>query len=152
VIHQGRTVDPFSINWYAAAELGMPRIRQRPGPGNALGEIKFMFPNRHAIYFHDTPSRGLFSRDQRAFSHGCVRVLDPWAFAQALLVNEPDWDLARARSLQGPQERTIMLSEHIPVHLTYFTARVDDDGRLIMARDIYGHHARVMAALGLASS
>ncbi len=152
VLWNGHVVDPFAINWQAAAEQGMPRIRQRPGARNALGEIKFMFPNQHAIYFHDTPSRGLFSRDQRAFSHGCVRVLDPWAFAGALLENEPDWDLARARSLQGPRERNLILDRHIPVHITYFTARVDDDGRLIMARDLYGHHGRVLAALGLQSS
>ncbi|MEQ8656806.1 MAG: L,D-transpeptidase family protein [Hyphomicrobiales bacterium] len=152
ILYNGQSVDPFAINWHAAAELGMPRIRQRPGRRNALGEIKFMFPNQHAIYFHDTPSRGLFGRDQRAFSHGCVRVLDPWAFAEALLTNEPDWDLARARSLQGSQERNLILDNHIQVHLTYFTARVNEDGRLIMARDIYGHHDRVLAALGFTGS
>jgi murein L,D-transpeptidase YcbB/YkuD len=152
VIYNGHSVDPFAINWHAAAQQGMPRIRQRPGSRNALGEIKFMFPNQHSIYFHDTPSRSLFSRDQRAFSHGCVRVLDPWAFAEALLTNEPNWDIARARSLQGSRERSLILDEHIPVHITYFTARVADDGRLIMARDIYGHHGRVMAALDLAGS
>lgn len=152
VIYDGRTYDPFVINWQVAAQQGMPRIRQRPGSRNALGEIKFMFPNQHAIYFHDTPSRGLFSRDQRAFSHGCVRVLDPWAFAEALLTNEPDWDIARARSLQGSRERNLILDEHIPVHITYFTARIADDGNLIMARDIYGHHGRVLAALGFAGA
>lgn len=152
VIYNGNSVDPFAINWHAAAQQGMPRIRQRPGSRNALGEIKFMFPNQHSIYFHDTPSRSLFSRDQRAFSHGCVRVLDPWAFAEALLTNEPDWDIARARSLQGSRERSLILDEHIPVHIAYFTARVADDGNLIMARDIYGHHGRVLAALGFAGS
>lgn len=152
IIYNGQTIDPFAVNWQAAAEQGMPRIRQRPGARNALGEIKFMFPNQHAIYFHDTPSRGLFGRDQRAFSHGCVRVLDPWAFAEALLTNEPDWDLARARSLQGSRERNLILDNHIRVHLTYFTARVNEDGRLIMARDIYGHHGRVLAALGFTGS
>jgi murein L,D-transpeptidase YcbB/YkuD len=152
ILYNGQTIDPFAVNWQAAAEQGMPRIRQRPGARNALGEIKFMFPNQHAIYFHDTPSRGLFGRDQRAFSHGCVRVLDPWAFAEALLTNEPDWDLARARSLQGSRERNLILDNHIPVHLTYFTARVNEDGRLIMARDIYGHHGRVLAALGFTGS
>lgn len=152
IIYDGRTYDPFVINWQAAAQQGMPRIRQRPGARNALGEIKFMFPNQHAIYFHDTPSRGLFSRDQRAFSHGCVRVLDPWAFAEALLTNEPNWDIARARSLQGSRERNLVLDQHIPVHITYFTARIADDGNLIMARDIYGHHGRVLAALGFTAS
>ena len=152
VLSNGAVVDPYAVNWQVAAQQGLPRIRQRPGSGNALGEIKFMFPNGHAIYFHDTPSRGLFARDQRAFSHGCVRVMDPWAFAEALLTNEPDWDIARLRSLRGPAERNMILSSHIPVHLTYFTARVDEDGRLIMARDRYGHHARVMQALGFAGS
>ncbi len=154
VLYNGQSVDPFAIDWRLAAEHGLSglRLRQRPGRGNALGEIKFMFPNQHAIYFHDTPSRSLFARDQRAFSHGCVRVLDPWAFAEALLSNEPNWDLADARGLQGPRERNLILDSHIPVHLTYFTARMDEDGRLIMARDLYGHHGRVLAALGLPTS
>ena len=152
ILYNGHAVDPYIIDWHATAQGSLPRIRQRPGRGNALGEIKFMFPNRHAIYFHDTPSRGLFARDQRAFSHGCVRVLDPWAFAEALLSNEPNANLALARSLQGPMERTLMLENHIPVHLTYFTARVNEEGRLIMARDIYGHHGRVLEALGFAGS
>ena len=149
VIYNGSVFDPSAVNWEVAAERGLPRIRQRPGSGNALGEIKFMFPNQHAIYFHDTPSRSLFGRDVRTFSHGCVRVQDPWAFAEALLTNEPDWDLARLQSLRGPRERNFNLTRDIPVHLTYFTARVADDGRLIMARDIYGHHQRVLDTLGL---
>ncbi|MGD1885998.1 MAG: murein L,D-transpeptidase [Cohaesibacteraceae bacterium] len=149
VIYNGSVFDPAAVNWEVAAERGLPRIRQRPGSGNALGEIKFMFPNQHAIYFHDTPSRSLFGRDTRTFSHGCVRVQDPWAFAEALLENEPDWDLARLQTLRGPREQNFNLTSHIPVHLTYFTARVADDGRLIMARDIYGHHQRVLDALGL---
>ncbi|MBV6657648.1 MAG: L,D-transpeptidase family protein [Devosiaceae bacterium] len=150
VVSGGRVIDPYAVNWAAVAEgAGAPRIRQRPGPRNALGEIKFMFPNQHAIYFHDTPSRGLFGRDRRAFSHGCVRVQDPWAFAEALMTNEPGWDGARLRSLQGPRERNKILDRRIPVHITYFTARIDDDGDLIMARDLYGHHGRTLAALGL---
>ncbi|MEM6711427.1 MAG: L,D-transpeptidase family protein [Pseudomonadota bacterium] len=152
VVHNGQVFSPLAVNWQLASEQGLPRIRQQPGRGNALGEIKFMFPNQHAIYFHDTPSRSLFGRDHRSFSHGCVRVQNPWEFAEALLTNEPDWDVARARSLQGPNERNIMLDTHIPVHITYFTARVDEDGRLIMAGDLYGHHARVVAALGLGKS
>ncbi|MEM6382118.1 MAG: L,D-transpeptidase family protein [Pseudomonadota bacterium] len=153
VLYNGRVIDPYAVNWQAVADgAGSPRIRQRPGPRNALGEIKFMFPNQHAIYFHDTPSRGLFGRDRRSFSHGCVRVQDPWAFAEALLENEPDWNLARLRSLKGPRERTMLLDQHIPVHITYFTARVDDDGDLIMSNDLYGHHGRVLAALGLDNS
>ncbi|MEM1287237.1 MAG: L,D-transpeptidase family protein [Pseudomonadota bacterium] len=152
-LYNGRAIDPYAVNWQAISEGAPgPRIRQRPGPGNALGQIKFMFPNRHAIYFHDTPSRSLFGRDRRSFSHGCVRVQDPWAFAEALMTNEPGWDLAKLKSLRGPRERNKVLENRIPVHLTYFTARVDDDGRLIMARDLYGHHAKTMSALGLNQS
>ena len=147
--YRGRHIDPLAVDWTLIEPGAMPRIRQRPGAGNALGDVKFMFPNQHAIYLHDTPSRGLFSRDRRAFSHGCVRVQDPWAFAEALLTEEPGWDRARLYSLRGGTERNVVLDNRVPVHLTYFTARVTDAGELIMAGDLYGHQQRTVDALGL---
>ncbi|HOV02947.1 MAG TPA: L,D-transpeptidase family protein [Hyphomicrobiales bacterium] len=145
-------VDPASIDWSAVDPRNLPfRFRQPPGGGNALGHIKFMFPNKHSVYLHDTSSRGLFKRDYRALSHGCVRVDDPMAFADVVLAEEPDWDAARVKKMIGGAERNIPLSRHIPVHITYFTAYVDETGKLILKNDLYGHNARVKKALGLKS-
>ncbi len=122
-------------------------VRQPPGERNALGFIKFMFPNQHAVYLHDTPSRALFSSARRAFSHGCVRVDQPFEFAQYVL--GPKWSSERLRKLVGKGERTVQLPEKLPVHLAYFTVVVDEAGTLRRLDDIYGYDARVRAALGL---
>lgn len=122
-------------------------VRQPPGERNALGFIKFMFPNQHAVYLHDTPSRSLFSADRRAFSHGCVRVDQPFQLADQVLGRA--WSESRLKSLIGRGERTINLPERLPVHLTYFTIVVDDRGDLRTLDDLYGHNRRVRAALGL---
>lgn len=124
-------------------------LRQPPGERNALGFIKFMFPNQHAVYLHDTPNRGLFSASQRAFSHGCVRVDDPFRFAGAVL---PGWTTERLRKLIGKGERTIRLPEKLPVHLAYFTAYVDDGGTYRTLPDVYGYDNRMKSALGFAPS
>ncbi len=124
-------------------------IRQPPGERNALGNIKFMFPNRHAVYIHDTPSRGLFSQVTRALSHGCVRVQDPFRLAELVLGRENGWSERRARALVGGGERTVRLTEKLPVHMTYFTVFVDEAGQLQSRADIYGHSQRVRSALGL---
>ncbi|UMY17907.1 L,D-transpeptidase family protein [Methylobacterium organophilum] len=122
-------------------------VRQPPGERNALGFIKFLFPNQHAVYLHDTPNRSLFSASYRAMSHGCVRVDDPFRFADAVL---PNWSNARLKALIGKGERTIRLPEKLPVHLAYFTAYVDDDGVYRTLPDLYGYDAPMRAALGLA--
>ena len=123
-------------------------IRQHPSAGNALGEVKFMFPNNHAIYLHDTPSRNLFLRDRRAYSSGCVRVRDPLRLA-ALLLAPQVGDPARYidRLLESGRERYVHLDRHVPVHLTYRTATVDDFGELRFRADVYGRDAKVAAAL-----
>jgi len=120
-------------------------IRQPPGERNALGHIKFMFPNEHAVYLHDTPSRSLFKRSERAFSHGCVRVDDPFTFAEIVLGNA--WPQSRMKKLIGKGERLVRLPELIPIHLTYFTLVVTDEGKLVRYPDIYSHDQRVAAAL-----
>ncbi|MFC3266056.1 murein L,D-transpeptidase [Camelimonas abortus] len=120
-------------------------VRQPPGERNALGRIKFMFPNDHAVYLHDTPNRGLFGRNRRAFSHGCVRVDDPLAFATLAL--GPEWPEQRIRRLLGKGERTVRLARPLPVHLAYFTASVDAGGTMHAREDIYGVDARMRAAL-----
>ncbi|KMO11115.1 L,D-transpeptidase family protein, partial [Methylobacterium platani] len=124
-------------------------IRQPPGERNALGFIKFMFPNDHAVYLHDTPNRSLFSRSERALSHGCVRVDDPFRFAQVVL--GPHWPQERLQKLIGKGERTVMLPEKLPVHLAYFTLEADQTGTLRSLPDLYGVNARVKVALGLST-
>ena len=124
-------------------------VKQPPGERNALGHIKFMFPNRHAVYLHDTPSRGLFGTERRAFSHGCVRVDQPFRLAEAVLGRDQGWSEARVRGLVGRGEQSVRLAKPLPVHLAYFTQSVDAQGRLQTFEDIYGHHRRLKAALGL---
>jgi len=126
-------------------------VRQPPGERNALGHILFMFPNEHSIYLHDTPSRGLFASEQRAFSHGCVRVDDPMRLGELVMGGaDKGWTQTRLRALVGNTERTIFLPRPLAIHIEYFTAFVDDSGALQMREDIYGHTGRVEAALGLA--
>lgn len=127
---------------------GQISLRQPPGERNALGFIKFMFPNQHAVYLHDTPNRSLFSATNRAFSHGCVRVDDPFRFADAVL---PDWTEERLKKLIGKGERTLRLPEKLPVHLAYFTAYVDEFGAYRTLNDLYGYDGPMKVALGLAA-
>ena len=125
-------------------------VRQPPGERNALGHILFMFPNEHSIYLHDTPSRGLFASQRRAFSHGCVRVDDPMQLGELVMGGAAaGWTQARLRALVGDKERTIFLPHPLAIHIEYFTAFVDDSGALQMRDDIYGHMRRVETALGL---
>jgi murein L,D-transpeptidase YcbB/YkuD len=126
---------------------GNVSVRQPPGERNALGQIKFIFPNDHSVYLHDTPSRGLFANARRAYSHGCVRVDKPFALAEVLLPAE--WSEQRLRKLVGSGEKTVRLASHIPVHLQYFTVFTDEAGQLQVRDDIYGHSRKVRTALGL---
>lgn len=121
-------------------------IRQPPGERNALGFIKFMFPNQHAVYIHDTPQRKLFARDERAFSHGCVRVDQPFALADAVMAGT-GFDAERLRGMIGKGEKTIFLAKPLPVHIGYFTIVADESGRLKRLPDIYGHDEKVRTAL-----
>lgn len=122
-------------------------VRQPPGERNALGRIKFMFPNDFSVYMHDTPMHKLFAESKRAFSHGCVRVDDPFRFAEMVLGQ--GWSESRVKKLIGGKERYVYLPKPLPVHLEYFTAYVDDSGELQLRDDIYGYSRRVKAALGL---
>jgi murein L,D-transpeptidase YcbB/YkuD len=148
VVVDGRVVPPSSVSWNEST-IRRVRIRQRPGDGNALGNLKFMFPNEHAVYLHDTPSKALFDKTVRAFSHGCVRVENPLAFADALLDGHSKWNGERLRKMIGGREARVDLSEPMPVHLAYFTAVATGDGTLVLRGDPYGLDARTMRALGL---
>ena len=124
-------------------------VRQPPGERNALGRIKFMFPNQHAVYLHDTPSRALFGNEKRAYSHGCVRVDQPFKLAEVLLGRDSGWSEERVKSLVGGAERTVNLSKPLPIHIMYFTAVADESGNVQLKDDIYGYSRRVKGALGL---
>lgn len=124
---------------------GSISVRQPPGERNALGWIKFMFPNDHAVYLHDTPNRSLFGAAKRAFSHGCVRVENPFALADQVL--GPEWTSERLKRLIGSGERTIKLPQPLPIHLVYETIVVDEAGAVSTFDDIYGFHRLVRNAL-----
>ena len=127
---------------------GLPVVRQKPGPGNALGQVKFIFPNRYNIYFHDTPAKTLFNSQSRAFSHGCVRIQDPFDLARYLLRNDSSWTDAKIRkAMNSGKEEWIKLSQPVPVYLLYLTAWVDEDGSLNFREDIYGHDQRMAERL-----
>lgn len=118
---------------------GIPVIRQKPGPSNSLGEVKFLFPNSHNIYFHDTPAKSLFSLKKRAFSHGCIRLAQPAKLAQYLLRNAPGWDAAKIKAaMESRKEQYVNLPTKVPVSITYLTAWVGGDGQLNFRDDIYG--------------
>jgi murein L,D-transpeptidase YcbB/YkuD len=126
---------------------GSLRVYQPPGERNALGRIRFNFPNQFLVYQHDTPDKKLFARDSRAFSHGCMRVQDPEKYAEVLLsLSQPEdnYTIARIRSLYGTQERTVNLKQPIPVHVTYQTAFVDESGQLNFRHDVYGLDAATL--------
>jgi murein L,D-transpeptidase YcbB/YkuD len=132
----------------AALANGSMRIRQRPGPGNALGEVKFVFPNKNNIYLHHTSSPGLFNRDDRALSHGCVRVEDPVALAKFVLQDDPQWPEQRIRQVMDKRtSNTVQIKEPIPIILTYLTAVIDEAGRLRFLPDIYGQDRVLKQAL-----
>ncbi|NBJ12164.1 L,D-transpeptidase family protein [Microvirga arsenatis] len=124
-------------------------VQQPPGERNALGFVKFMFPNQHAVYLHDTPNRNLFSAAKRAFSHGCVRVDKPFELAEEIMGKDGKWTEEKLRGLIGKGERTVHLSAPLPVHLTYFTLAVDEKGEMRSYEDIYGLDRKVRAALNL---
>ena len=127
-------------DWDDAEQLKHLAFRQRPGPGNALGRVKFLFPNEFDVYLHDTPSDDLFARPGRAFSHGCVRVEEPEALAKYILRGDQDWDDARIlEAMQSGVETHVRLKAAIPVHIVYFTAWVDDNGGLHFQPDVYGY-------------
>ncbi|MBA2329416.1 MAG: L,D-transpeptidase family protein [Flavisolibacter sp.] len=127
---------------------GLPVIRQKPGPNNSLGKVKFIFPNRYSIYFHDTPAKSLFERDQRAFSHGCIRVKEPHKLASYLLQNFPSWNDSGIRgAMNSGSEKWVKLDNPVPVLISYFTAWVDEDGKLNFRNDIYGHDKKMISQL-----
>ena len=120
-------------------------IRQRPGPGNALGKVKFIFPNSFNMYFHDTPSKSLFERDKRAFSHGCIRLAEPQKMAEWLLRNDSNWPTDKiVDAMNQTTEKPVKLKDPVPVFIIYYTAWVNENGELNFRDDVYKHDHEVM--------
>ncbi|CAA9244888.1 MAG: L,D-transpeptidase YcbB [uncultured Adhaeribacter sp.] len=134
-------VDPYSIDWSSITKENFKYVvRQRPGPKNPLGDIKFIFPNEYEVYLHHTAAEELFNQTQRGFSHGCIRVEKPVQLAQFLLAGKTQWtETTITEAMHAGAERYENLAEKIPVYIVYFTAWVDEKGRIHFRDDIYGH-------------
>ncbi len=148
VTNSGKIVDPSTIDWAATATKGFPyMIRQEPGPHNALGRVKFMFPNQYMVYLHDTPSKGLFARSERAFSHGCIRTQNPFDLAELLLADQ-GWDRARVDQVVASKKNTrVNLEDPITVMLLYWTAQADAEGTVFFRRDVYDRDPPIIKGL-----
>jgi murein L,D-transpeptidase YcbB/YkuD len=144
----GELVDPATIDWSQLSRGNFPyTFVQRPGPRNALGRVKFIFPNEHSVYLHDTPSKSLFGRAERAFSHGCVRVENPFDLAEVLLGSE-GWDQEKIKAtLDGLETKTVYLPEPLRVLLLYWTAEMGPTGDVHFYSDVYERDQRIAEAL-----
>ena len=149
IYYKGEAISRGRINWPAVTAGNWPfQLKQPPSNSNALGLVKFMFPNRWNIYLHDTPAKSLFDRNTRAFSHGCIRLHRPFEFAYTLLARQTDDPRGLFESkLATGQETRINLDQHVPVHLVYRTAFTTPRGEVRFVPDIYGRDAAVLAAL-----
>jgi murein L,D-transpeptidase YcbB/YkuD len=145
----GTEINPRLVDFTQYTSGNFPfRVKQNPSSANALGRVKFMFPNQFSIYLHDTPAREYFTRDARAFSNGCIRLEEPLALAYILLQGQvPDPQAAFAGWQAGGSERHVNLERPIPVHIGYRTVFVDDGGEVRYRADIYGRDAKVFRAL-----
>ncbi len=148
----GRRIDRSAVDFTQFTPANFPfAMRQPPSRGNALGLVKFMFPNKHNIYLHDTPAKNLFGREVRAYSHGCIRLADPFDFAYALLAKQTnDPQGLFQRTLATGKETQVDLKDPVPVHIIYRTAFTDSKGRTQFRRDIYGRDGRIWEALSKA--
>ena len=136
VVGTSGEVDPETIDWSDEAAIKGLRFRQRPGASNALGLVKFMFPNKFDVYLHDTPGDRLFFKDKRPFSHGCIRIEDPLKMAQYVLHDRPEWTDAKIQTaMHAQEERTVKLEKSLPVHIGYWTAWVEPDGKTVTFTD-----------------
>ena len=144
---RGNKIEPEAVDWNVAANNLPYTFRQPPGPKNALGQVKFMFPNRHSVYLHDTADRQLFQRATRTLSSGCVRVDKPIELAE-LVLNDPKWNPEKFTSVfESKKPSSVRLKEPLPVILSYWTAEADDQGQVHFREDFYGHDKPVLAAL-----
>lgn len=146
ITSSGKPVDPGSINW--SAKNFPYLIRQRPGADNSLGLVKFMFPNKYSVYIHDTPSKSLFAREDRALSHGCIRLQNPEKFAALLLRDQPQWTESKIKeAMNRDSELIVNLKTKIPVVLVYLTFWADSRGQAHFRQDIYDRDEEVLELL-----
>jgi L,D-transpeptidase YcbB len=140
-----KPISASSIDWASVTEKNFPyMVRQRPGPTNSLGNIKFLFPNSYNVYLHDTPADALFNQTERGFSHGCVRLEKPIELGEYLLKDMPEWNAQRIRqTIEDGEETWITLPKKLQVYLVYFTSWVDEDGKVHFRDDIYGHDKKL---------
>ncbi len=146
---KGKIIDASKIDW-STMTAGKFRymIRQEPGPQNALGRVKIMFPNKHLVYLHDTPSKSKFKRTERAFSSGCIRIENPFELVELLLKDSDQWNQSRFDEiLSGGKLQNVSLPEKVPVLLLYFTVHKDENGSIMFYRDIYKRDTKVIDEL-----
>jgi L,D-transpeptidase YcbB len=142
-----KEVDPSRLDW-SRIDIRNLNVYQPPGPTNVLGVVKFLFPNKHDVYMHDTTQKNLFAKTIRAESHGCMRVQNPEQLATILLKQDQGWSAQRvASAIGGTPDYQVPLRQKIPVYITYFTLKVNDDGSIATFRDLYGHDARMAAVM-----
>jgi murein L,D-transpeptidase YcbB/YkuD len=147
----GAEIDPDSVNWknVSKKEMARYRLRQDPGPWNALGTVKFIFPNPFNVYLHDTPTHALFSEEKRTMSHGCIRLSRPLELAAYVLGREDhSWTLERVKQVVGTGERKVVnLDTPMPVHILYRTVIATPDGVVRFGHDVYGRDRLLAKAL-----
>jgi murein L,D-transpeptidase YcbB/YkuD len=144
----GTDVFPPTLDSVEKLAAGTARLRQRPGPDNALGGVKFLFPNRYGVFLHDTPFPGIFQKSRRDFSHGCIRLEDPVGLATWVLHDRPEWTpSAIASAMAASGETRVPVRDRIVVIVFYTTVIVRSDGTVWFFDDIYGHDAKLERAL-----
>jgi murein L,D-transpeptidase YcbB/YkuD len=144
----GKQLDYRSIDWNTANILDY-EVVQHNGPKNVMGVVKFTFPSQHTIFMHDTIDKWMFAQGVRTLSHGCLRLRNPMKMAEVVLAEDKGWDAAKVQAMmrEGGDNNEVVLEKKIPMHLVYFTAWVDDDGKLKTFNDIYGHEKRIALAI-----
>jgi murein L,D-transpeptidase YcbB/YkuD len=148
----GKAVDPSTLDWSKYTARNFPyMLRQDPGTNNALGVVKFIFPNKHLVFLHDTPSKSLFEKETRTFSSGCIRVEEPLALAELLLDDPATWNRARINEvIQSQETKTVYLRQPLPVLLLYWTAMVEADDQVHFMPDVYSRDAAILEDLNAA--
>jgi L,D-transpeptidase YcbB len=141
----GQPVDPRQVNW-SQTDIRAYHVYQPSGNANALGVVKFLFPNKHAVYLHDTPTKNLFNNASRAYSHGCIRIRNPVRFAEVLMEQDKKWTATQVKAAlapEAPEDSHIGLTKKFPVHISYFTAVAADDGQVTYYKDIYDYEGNI---------
>lgn len=149
VSYKGQDVDPTTIDW-ATTDIRALHVFQPPSGDNALGIVKFLFPNKHAVYLHDTPSKALFNQSRRTFSHGCIRVRNPVQLAEALMEIDRNWSPAQVKAqlaAGAPDNNNTTLAKKFPVHVAYFTAWANDAGDIQYFPDVYAYETNIHLGL-----